>query len=153
MARQRQLDTLLRAQYTTVGDRNRFGGIAYEPHGTSPTPRAFSQAFTSGELWAATTEFFVCRDGELFIPTVNVENICGRVLENFCAVASHFGIEPPYQIELGAVGLTGVRLGINRYGMSQPIYNGQLKFRRTLNEASPSARQKLIGGFLMRFSI
>ncbi len=148
LARQRQLDTLLRAQYTTVGDRNRFGGIAYEPHGTSSTPRAFSQAFTSGELWAVTTEFFIRHNGELVIPTVNVENVCGRVLENFCAVAGHFGIEPPYQIEVGAVGLTGTRLGINRHGMSQPIYNDQLTFRRTLNDASPGARQKLIGSFL-----
>lgn len=148
LVRQRQLDTLLRERYTTVGDRNRFGGIAYEPRGTSSTPRAFSQAFTSGELWAVTTEFFIHHDGELVIPTVNVENICGRVLENFCTVAMNFGFKPPYQIELGAVGLTDTRLGINKYGMSQPIYNDQITFRRVLNDVSPSARQRLIGGFL-----
>jgi hypothetical protein len=148
LARQRQLDTLLREKYTTVGDRNRFGGIAYEPRGTSSTPRAFSQVFISGELWAVTTEFFAHHDGEVVVPTVNVENICGRVLENFCAVASHFGIEPPYHIELGAIGLAGTRLGINRRGMSQPIYNDQLTFRRTLNDASPGARERLIEGFL-----
>jgi hypothetical protein len=111
LVRQRKLDALLRERYVTVGDRNRFGAITYEPHGTSSTPRAFSQAFTSGELWGVTTEFFAHHNGEFVIPTVNVENICGRVLENFCSVAADvFGIEPPYEIELGAVGLNGARL-------------------------------------------
>jgi hypothetical protein len=149
LVRQRRLDTLLRERYVTVGDRNRFGAITYEPHGKSSTPRAFSQALPSGELWAVTTEFFAHRDGGLLIPTVNVENICGRVLDNFCSVAADvFGMTPPYQIELGAIGLSGAVLGINRYGMSEPIYDNQIKFRRVLNDASPDARQTLIGAFL-----
>jgi hypothetical protein len=83
LVNRRGSDALLRQRYVTVGDRNRFGAITYEPHGTSSTPRAFSQAFTSGELWGVTTEFFVRYHRELVIPTVNVENICGRVLEKF----------------------------------------------------------------------
>jgi hypothetical protein len=149
LVRQRRLDALLRERYVTVGDRNRFGAITYEPHGTSSTPRAFSQAFPSGELWAVTTEFFIRHDGALVIPTVNVESICGRVLENFCSVeADVFGVAPPYQIELGAIGLAGAVLGINRYGVSEPIYDDQIKFRRVLNDASAGARQNLISGFL-----
>jgi hypothetical protein len=79
-----------------------------------------------------TTEFFVRHDGALVIPTVNVENIFGRVLDNFCSVAADvFGIAPPYQIELGAIGLSGTVLGINRHGISEPIYDDQIKYRRS----------------------
>jgi hypothetical protein len=35
------------------------GAIAYEPHGTATEPRAFTQLFANGELWAVTTETFV----------------------------------------------------------------------------------------------
>ena len=30
----------------------------YEPHGTATVPRAITQAFTNGELWAISTEMF-----------------------------------------------------------------------------------------------
>jgi hypothetical protein len=70
-------------------------------------------------------------------------------LKNFCSVAADaFGIQPPYQIELGAVGLSGTRLGFNPDRISEPIYNDQLKFRRTLNDVSLGTRQKLISAFV-----
>jgi hypothetical protein len=66
-----------------------------------------------------------------------------------CSVALDvFGIEPPYEIELGAVALRGARLGIPSYGVSQPIYDDRLKFRRTLNDSSLGTQQKLIDGFM-----
>ena len=46
------------------------------------------------------------------------------------------------------IGLAGAVLGINRHGMSEPIYDDQVKFRRVLNDASTGARQNLISGFL-----
>jgi hypothetical protein len=149
LVEQRELDTLLRSQYVTVGARNRFGAIAYEPHGTSPTPRAFSQVFTSGEIWGVTTVFFVHRENRILIPATNVENIYKRVLRNFCSVVEGIiGIEPPYQIELGAIGLAGTHLGINLHGISEPIYSESLRVRRTLNDTSEQTITKLVDEFL-----
>jgi hypothetical protein len=79
----------------------------------------------------------------------NVENIYGRVLRNYCSVAADdFGIEPPYQIELGALGLSGAVLGINRYGMSGSIHQDQFKLRRIMNDVTAGTQKKLIGDFL-----
>jgi hypothetical protein len=143
------LDVLSRHVFVSLPDRNRFGAIAYEPHGTSTVPRSFTQAFTNGELWGITTEFFLNHQNEIVVPAGNVESICGRVLENFCMMAKDgFGIEPPYQIELGAIGLTGVYLGIGRDKMAGPFHLDQLKIRRPLIAVSASARQKLIDDFL-----
>jgi hypothetical protein len=130
----------VRERYVTVGDRNRFAAITYEPDGTSSTPRAFSQAFPSGELWAVTTEFFVRRDGALLIPTVNVKNICGRFAGGFLKtfVLSRRTYSEWHRrtiLSLGAIGLSGAVLGINRHGMSEP----KIEFRRVLNDASTGA--------------
>ena len=52
LALNRQIDLLVRQLYTGTADRNRFGAIVYEQHGTATMPRALTQAFTNGELWA-----------------------------------------------------------------------------------------------------
>ena len=70
-----------------VGDRNAHGAITYEPHGTAASPRAFTQVFPNGELWAVTTEMFARHQGDELIPMTNVRNIFGRVLENFVQLA------------------------------------------------------------------
>lgn len=149
LVRQRRLDVLSRVRYSSLPDRNRFGAITYEPHGTSSTPQSFTQAFTSGELWAVTTEFFIRHGNETIVPTTNVENIYGRVLENFCSVASeNFGIEPPFYVELGAVGLSGVCLGIGMDHISASIHRNDVKIRRTLNDLGAGARKRVIDDFL-----
>ena len=86
---------------------------------------------------------------ELVVPTVNVENIYGRVLRNYCSVATDdFGIEPPYQIELGALGPSGTVLGINRHGTSGPIHQDRFTLRRILNDVTAGTQKKLIRDFL-----
>ena len=96
-----------------------------------------------------TTEFFVHHQNEFVVPPVNVENIYGRVLKNYCLIAKDgFGIEPPYQIELGAVGLRGTVLGMNTSNMFGPIHQDRCKIRRILKDATPDAQQQLIGDFL-----
>jgi hypothetical protein len=150
LANKRQLDTLTRQRYVGLAARNRFGAITIESSGTSPTPRAFTQSFRNGELWSVTTEFFVHHKGMVLIPMTNVKNICERVLANFCAAARDaFGIAPPYTIELGAIGLTGVHLGFKLYEISNDsILIDEIKVRRVLNEVSDPALEKLIFEFL-----
>jgi hypothetical protein len=145
----RKVDALARVRYSTMPDRNRFGAITFEPHGTATSPRSFTQTFTNGELWAVTNEFFVHRGEQLLIPTNNVQNISGRVLENFCLIAENlFGMAPPYTIELGAVGLTGAALGVGMDHISQPIHADDLRLRKVLNDTTADAQAALINEFL-----
>ncbi len=145
----RGLDALSRARYVTLPDRNRFGAITYEPHGTSTTPRTFAQAFRNGELWSVTTELFVQYQGKTIIPTVNVENIFKRVLSNFCeAMDNVFSIDPPYQVVCGAVGLNGVHLALHNSQIAGPIHDNQLVLRRALNDSSTEAQLHVVDEFL-----
>jgi hypothetical protein len=146
----RRLDVLTRTLNAGFPDRNRFGAIAYEPHGTSTTPLSFSQTFPNGEIWGVTSNLILHRRDELIVPTTNVENLYRRALENYCRVASHeFGIEPPYQVELGAIGLRDTRLGIGMDTVSGPIYEDECKLRRVLNDASLSAVHRVVEEFLV----
>jgi hypothetical protein len=115
LALNRQIDLLVRQLYTGTADRNRFGAIVYEQHGTATVPRAFTQAFTNGELWAITTEMFAHWQGDILIPTRNVETVFGRVLENFVGLSQTvFGTGWPATVVVGGSGLTGARLGVDR---------------------------------------
>jgi hypothetical protein len=146
----RRLDVLTRTLNAGFPDRNRFGAIAYEPHGTSTTPLSFSQTFPNGEIWGVTSNLSLHRGDGLIVPTTNVENLYRRALENYCSVASHeFGIEPPYNVELGAIGLSDARLGIGRDTVSGPIYQEECKLRRVLNDTSPGAIQRVVEEFLV----
>jgi hypothetical protein len=79
----REIDLLVRQRYVGCADRNRFGAITFEPHGTATIPLAITQVFPNGELWALTTEWFAHWQGYDLIPTTNVYNIFLRVVENF----------------------------------------------------------------------
>jgi hypothetical protein len=146
--RSRRLDMLSRNVYVGALDRNRFGAIAYEPSGTSTTPRTFTQAFINGELWSVTTEFFQTYQDELIVPTTNVQNIYGRVLESFCATAASLGVMPPYTIEMGAVGLQGARLAMTIHDMSGPIHTNEIKIKRVLNDTNAGACKRLVDELL-----
>jgi hypothetical protein len=53
--------------------------------------------------------------GDILIPTRNVETIFGRVLENFVGLSQTvFGTGWPATVVVGGSGLTGVRLGVDR---------------------------------------
>jgi hypothetical protein len=135
LARTRRIDLLLRHRYTGAPDRNRFGAIVYEPHGTATVPRALTQAFTNGELWAISTEMFARWRGDVLIPCTNVGNIFGRVLQNFVELSrDSFGNGWPTNVVLGGVGLTGMRLGVgpNAVGL---IHQDELEVRRELRRS------------------
>ena len=134
-------------------ERNQFGAIAYEPHGDSPDLVGFTQIFRNGEIWGVTREFVVPYNGELAIPTVNMENIYQRVLAGYVSLAhDDLALTPPYEIELGAVGLQDVRLGLPRpvlHGnLSARINEHELRMRRVLNDLAGSAQHSLIRQFV-----
>lgn len=149
LAGTRKIDQLARQVFTGLGARNRFGAIVYEPHGTATSPRSFSQAFPNGELWSVTTEMFQRYQNEIVIPTVNVQNIFGRVLANFVALSSdEFGNGFPVTVVMGGVGLNGCYIGTNPNGMFGPIHQNEMELRHDLTGASPGEQQAIVEEFL-----
>lgn len=140
----RRVDLLLRNLYMGVGDRNAHGAITYEPHGTATYPRAFTQVFPNGELWAVTTEMFARHQGDELIPMTNVRNIFGRVLENFVQLAERNASGWPMLVVMGGVGLRGVRLGIGRHEISQPMHVDEREVRVALADGSPQERDRAV---------
>ncbi|SPP97825.1 hypothetical protein [Bradyrhizobium vignae] len=149
LAGNRAIDQLARQRYTGLHSRNRFGAIVFEPHGTATSPRSLTQAFTNGELWSITTEMFVRYQGETVVPTVNVKNICARVLDNFVTLSEQaLGNSFPVTIVLGGVGLAGCYIGTNPDGMFGPIHQEEVELRRQLTDASSEAQHAIIEQFL-----
>lgn len=140
----RRIDLLLRNLYMGVGDRNAYGAITYEPHGSATEPRAFTQVFPNGEFWAVTTEMFVTHQGDELIPMTNVRNIFGRVLENFVQISQGYGNGWPVIAVMGGVGLRGVRLGIGRHQISSPIQVDDREVRVELSSPAPQERERAV---------
>jgi hypothetical protein len=153
----RRADVLTRTAFGSVPARNRFGSIAYEPYGASTTPTAFTQLFRNGEIWGVTRELVGHLHNERSIPMTNVQDIYGRVLKSFISVAEEeIGVAPPFHIEMGGVGLKGLRVGLPQshrrlfHDLSEPIFEDQLQFRKVLNNTSVSAQEALVEDFIRR---
>jgi hypothetical protein len=152
-----RVDVLTRTAFGSVPARNRFGAIAYEPFGASTTPTAFTQLFRNGEIWGVTRELVGRIHNQPSVPMTNVQDIYGRALESFISVAAEeVGVTPPFHIEMGAVGLKGLRVGLPQslrrwlHELSEPIFENQLQFRMVLNDTSVSAQQALVHDFIRR---
>lgn len=157
VVQRRRLQILTRTIGGGTPDRNRFGAITFEPHGTATVPLGFTQLFRNGEIWGVTRELVATHQGEFVVPMVNVKNLYERTLTNFVSIAStDLNIPPAYQIELGAVGLKDTRVSLPRELMqwpnqlSDPIYENQLQLRRILNDMSAAAVSALVGEFVRK---
>jgi hypothetical protein len=157
VAERRTLHVLTRTINGGMSGRNGFGAIIYESHGTSTVPLAFTQLFRNGEIWGVSREFAAHHEGALVVPMVNVQNIFGRTLATFVRTAHEgLGVVPPYQIELGAVGLKDMCVSLPPPMASWPnqvsdrIYEDQLRLRRVLNDLHPAAQNALLAEFLVR---
>jgi hypothetical protein len=141
LARNRQIDLLVRERYTGLADRNRFGALVYEWSGTSTTPRALTQVLTNGELWAISTEQFANWRGHSFIPTRNIETIFGRVLENFVRLSQEvFGNGWPVTAVVGGVGLNGLQLGVG-HDYEGHIHRDAFELRLKMEDGSPEGHR------------
>jgi hypothetical protein len=144
---------LERTVFGSFAGRNRFGAINFSTHGISSTPTGFSQLFRNGEIWGVSHGFIVHHAGQLVIPIANVQNIYARVLADYIAVAKdEIGVQPPYTIELGAVGLSQVCVSLpppNVYQeVSQPIYENTVKLRQILTDIGVGSQDKLVREFI-----
>jgi hypothetical protein len=120
----------------------------YEQHGTATVPRALTQAFTNGELWAITTEMFAHWQGDILIPSRNVETIFGRVLKNFVGLSqSVFGNGWPATVVIGAAGLIGMRLGVAR-NVAGLIHQDTFELRVDMRDGSVEEQRSIVEGLL-----
>lgn len=158
VVQRQRLQVLTRTAYGATAGQNRFGAVAYEARGTSAALLALTQLFRNGEIWGVGIQGnqFSGPDnyGDTVVPMMNVENIYSRVLANYVSVANEeLTIAPPYQIEMGAIGLENMRLLCNKSGnpwgdKSEPIYEPALQVRRILNDTSAKSQGTLISEFL-----
>jgi hypothetical protein len=146
----RRIQTLSYREYAGIPDRNSFGAITYEPpyHPPNNKPVSLTQLFKNGEMWSIGTSFHTEYEGGIIIFAKTLENATTRVTDNFCNIAQkELGVEPPYSIEIGGVGLNGVRLVVAENTFSEPIHQSELKVRRVIKEATTQA----IGGVVAEF--
>lgn len=153
----RRLAVMTRTVGGMAYGRNQYGAIAYEPHGTSKTPLALTQLFRNGEIWGVSREFAVHYENRPTIPMINLQNLLTKGLRNFIEVArEELAITPPYNVEIGAVGLDGVCVSLpppvspfsNK--VSEPIFDHELVFNSELKAVTPQAQQALIMEFIRK---
>jgi hypothetical protein len=150
----RRLNVLAQNFHSTLGCRNKFGAIAYQPESTGSTPVAITQTFRNGEIWAVSRAFVVKFNGNLVIPMITLTTAYTKVIENFIKVATeNIGLQLPYMLELGAVGLKDVRVSIPREmarwanDISEPIFENEISIRRILNNDDSATITQLVQDF------
>ncbi len=105
---------------------NEYGYIVLDPS-SSTTTQGISQAFASGEIWGINSKVFrptalarllqpfqyLGAEGDSMFGALGAERIYTRALENYASTASKdMKLRLPYVVEIGAVGLKNVCLGV-----------------------------------------
>jgi hypothetical protein len=152
-----QLDVMTRTFGHKIANRNQYGAIAFMPHGTSTTPVALSQIFRNGEIWGVSSEFIAEFQNQPVVPMVTVQNSLAKGLNSFVKIIREkLVVEPPYNIEIGAIGLKDVSLSLPPPGSpytnqtSGPVFDAQLIYRHTLTTITPQAQHAVIQEFIRR---
>lgn len=146
LMQQRQAYLPTRNAGAPLTDRNRFGAIGYEPHGTSPTPMAFTQLFQNGEMWGASKEVFVRLPLGNLIQMPNVPNLARQTLDSWVALALKQGVEFPIEIEIGLIGIEGFVLPTDtRGGVTRKIREPQCVINQVIR--SPEAVAQVVNEF------
>jgi hypothetical protein len=149
----RQLRVLSRTGIGGLTGRNGYGAIIFEPHGTATTPVALTQLFRNGEIWGVTGALAGRYYEMLVVPMVNVSNFYRQTLASYISTAQDaLGVQPPYDVEMGAVGLREMCLSLpvpNPYNeVSEPVYDDEFKRRWILNDISEASQQTLVEQFI-----
>jgi hypothetical protein len=92
-------------------------------------------------------------DNSEVIPTVTSERYIQSGLQSFSALAKNYlGIDPPYDVEIGIVGMKGMRLSLRQSEfmnqMSNPLHFNEMHIRRVLNEVSQQSINVVAHDFL-----
>jgi hypothetical protein len=142
-------DVLLQPRFAAHLDRNAHGVIGLNSSGTATTPPAFTQLFSTGEIWGVTRGFFASYQNMTVVPTISLENVYRRVLANYVEILEKgLGIATPYTVVLGAIGLKDAHVGLSNNSVDGPIYNDRIEIRRVLNETNLPAQAAVVREFV-----
>jgi hypothetical protein len=85
---------------------------------------------------------------QILIPSRNVDIIFGRVLENFVELSNtRLGNGWPAIVVIGAVGITGMRLGVVQEIVGK-VYQDSFELRREFQNGSPEEQRSVIEAVL-----
>jgi hypothetical protein len=144
-----------------IAASNEYGWIVIEPL-NSNTTQAFSQGFATGEIWGVNSHVFRPITLEHFgrpeeksvsFGAIGVEKVYTRTLENYVSTAlTEMKLTLPYVVEIGAVGLQGVYMGVPHPEFSNghyagPIRDEKLVRRYELQEASDNEIHEVLREF------
>ena len=136
--------------------RNTYGAVSYQSSGSNTTPVALTQLHRNGEIWAVTREHWGSYAGDSVVTMGAVERRVDECLANSIEIArTELSIEPPYEIEIGIVGLNHMRLARPReqgvsYAspLSDYVHDDFSFIRRVLNDVDPAAQAVVMMDFL-----
>ncbi len=151
---------LLSPNHGSIQGHNNYGAIAYEPGSNPPKGRArlaaSTQLFQNGEFWSISAKIIITdrghRPASIRLPCIHsltFEQIFYDTLHRLISsAASHLALTPPWQVELGLVGVNDAYIiGMLDDEQWGPIRKTEVIERIILNETSPDA----IDAALLRF--
>ena len=139
-------------RYGALLGRNAYGSIVYDTSNESDLD-GFVQLFPNGEIWAASRTLTRRVNGTLMILAKQLEQTYTETLASLLQVANeNMGIEPPFTIEMGAVGIQGSCLGLGHGGqpgrVSDTIHQPSIQMRCILNKIDEDTIVEVIEKFL-----
>lgn len=159
-AAQRDLVPLALRRHTMLYGLNEHGVLAFERASlslekqraaTTASIKAFTQAFTNGELWGVSSDLVNTeRHAFGFVPGTLFEQTYYHVLRA-CLWFSQtiLKINAPFVVEAGGVGLRDVRIAVKNWvePFSEPIHRDTYQLRRVLTKTDTPA----VDAFLLEF--
>ena len=131
---------------------NKYGALSYERDGAYLMPLAMTQLHKNGEIWAITRDYWQPYAGEDVVRMGNVDGLLRQCLENSVQVAGNeLGIDPPYEIEVGVVGLRNMCLTrppermtgyINQF--TDRVHDDERHVRMVLHDPTPDTQGSIV---------
>ena len=115
---------------------NKYGMTAVEPLSRAQgTLASCTQLFQNGEIWSFAP--WIMRDRGLgkLIPQGGLERVVRRAIPRLLQIEAALGLQPPYQLELGAVGIAGFQIAVDNLPDTNlgPIYDDEFSEQVILN--------------------
>lgn len=150
---------LLCPQRGGLSKHNDYGAIVYEPGSNPPGGNAkldaSTQLFENGEMWCVGATLIVQERGQRpewmklpFVPSLPLEQIYYDRLRSLVSFASdRLGLNPPWQVEAGLVGIKGLHIGMPPRDFWGPIRKSEITHRMIVNDDKPPSYDAFLLAF------
>jgi hypothetical protein len=132
--------------------RNARGVAAYRTFGGDRTLMALTQLFQNGEIWSVSREMVYNVYQEEALPIINLANSFSSALRGIADLIPDLGLSSPFKIELGAIGLKGLRISgpLNRptYTTSGEIFHDTAYDIKIVGDLTDSIIAEIVEGFI-----